>query len=120
MSKRKVYFIQEGDTGPIKIGVAKNVKIRMNTLQVGNPRTLQVIATMPAKVGTERVLHCRFRQYRIGGEWFHPSSEIMEYIKANAVQEWTKQPRNIVDTRAPKLDVATAAGVNNRLAHLLG
>ena len=115
----KVYFIQEGDSGPIKIGVAKNVKTRMNTLQVGNPRTLHLLGTLPAKVGTERVLHNRFRHNRIGGEWFVPGDDIINYIKRLTSNERTKQKRFRVDVRPPKLTPLEACAHNRRLAHLL-
>ena len=116
---RLVYFIQEGDSGPIKVGVAKNVKTRMNTLQVGNPRTLHLLGTMPAKVGTERVLHNRFRHSRIGGEWFTPGEDILNYIAQLSNNERAHQKRNRVDARPPKLTPLEACVHNHRLSHLL-
>ena len=39
----KVYFIQAGENGPVKIGKAKNVERRLSNLQIGNHVQLKVI-----------------------------------------------------------------------------
>lgn len=90
-----IYFIQEGEDGPVKIGYSKeNCERRLSSLQTGNPRQLTLAAVrtgahgMPAK---ERELHDRFAAHRIRGEWFEPCDEIMEIIE--------RVPKNILRPR---------------------
>jgi Meiotically up-regulated gene 113 len=67
---RFVYFIQAGDTGPVKIGLANEPETRTRTLQTGNHRELHLRHVIPGDEGIERQLHDRFREARIRGEWF--------------------------------------------------
>jgi predicted GIY-YIG superfamily endonuclease len=63
------------DRTTVKIGVTVNVGRRLNQLQIGNSRKLQVFAQFP--VGnkrqahrTEAAVHRRLKAYRLEGEWF--------------------------------------------------
>lgn len=79
-----VYFIQEGDSGPIKIGfTAGRVGSRLSALQSAHSRPLRIIGTIPGDCGTEIDLHFRFSGHHIRGEWFQPSDELLVFIKAN-------------------------------------
>ena len=74
-----VYFVRSGRNGPIKIGVAKNVENRMDTLQTGNPTELILIAKVKCKskahaYSLETQLHKIYSRKRIRREWF--SSEL--------------------------------------------
>lgn len=40
-----VYFIQQGDYGYIKIGMAKKPERRLKTLQTSSPEPLRIVAT---------------------------------------------------------------------------
>ncbi len=65
------YFIQEGATGPVKIGRSVDVRKRLGDLQTGNPDNLHVRAVVPSDHALERALHQRFSPARIPGkEWF--------------------------------------------------
>src|SRR5688572_22209648 len=46
---RFVYFIQQGATGPVKIGIAKDPLDRMGTLQTGNPAPLNLRHVVPGE-----------------------------------------------------------------------
>lgn len=75
MSLTFVYFIQSGENGPIKIGVARNIEKRIEDLQIGNPCELHLLCTMPCDSKNhaffrERQLHKIFSKQRIRGEWF--------------------------------------------------
>lgn len=75
-----LYFAQEGDDGPVKIGYSANARKRVPMLQVGNARRLRFLASMPAEPGTERAWHDRFESARIRGEWFEPVPELLAAI----------------------------------------
>ena len=77
MRKRYVYFIKEkiGMYAPVKIGYATDVQRRLDDLQIGNSRTLEIVATIgPITLehakAIEIGLHDKFRKHRIRGEWF--------------------------------------------------
>lgn len=76
-----IYFVQAGDGGLIKIGIADNVVRRMTTIQSMCPQRLRLLATMPGSMQDEEALHNRFLQDRLHGEWFTPSPELMDFIK---------------------------------------
>ncbi|WP_087866098.1 GIY-YIG nuclease family protein [Comamonas thiooxydans] len=67
-----VYFIRHGNTGPIKIGRASEVKRRIGQLQTGNPTTLQLLGWLVPSCddAMERQLHLLYAEYRVRGEWF--------------------------------------------------
>ncbi len=72
---RHLYIIQEGDSGPIKIGVAANAGCRRTGLQAGNPRPifLRAVFTGTDKRligGIERRVHAHFADRRVVLEWF--------------------------------------------------
>jgi hypothetical protein len=76
-----VYFIQAGDTGPIKIGhTTTGVDSRLASLQTGSPVLLRCIATTSGSVRDEQSLHARFQAARLHGEWFAPSDALLAYI----------------------------------------
>lgn len=75
-----VYFVRAGNRGAIKIGVARNMQRRLDTLQTGNAFKLNVIALIPCKSreharAIEASLHKRFGKQRIRGEWFQGNIE---------------------------------------------
>jgi hypothetical protein len=67
-----LYFIQAGEEGPIKIGIASNVTKRLSMLQIGNAEELRVLALLECHPSVEDLLHGRFAEGRIRGEWFDP------------------------------------------------
>jgi hypothetical protein len=82
-----VYFIQAGQDGPIKIGVAADPLLRLDDLQVGSPVALTLLAAIPGGAVHERQLHARFAEGRIRGEWFSADTpglkgEILEVLDA--------------------------------------
>ena len=69
-----VYFLQAGKSGSIKIGRTYNLAARFVSLQTGSSDELRLLAFIncreadPAEV--EAVMHNKFQQYRLQGEWF--------------------------------------------------
>lgn len=76
-----LYFIQEGESGPIKIGRGDPVA-RLRTLQIGNPRVLRVIQTIENQGYYEAFWHNAFSSTRMRGEWFEPTPELLASIEA--------------------------------------
>src|ERR1700722_19951266 len=83
------YFIQQGTDGPIKIGYTDiGVRMRLTQLQTGNPEKLNLLLELPGSLEDEELLHQRFENYRIRGEWFHPAHTLLQFIeKADALAE---------------------------------
>lgn len=88
----KVYFIQAGLSGPIKIGQANNVTKRMLSLQGANHEQLHLLATIPAHDTLEPFLHARFAANRIRGEWFDPETpglrDLIESARRGTAPDW--------------------------------
>lgn len=84
-SRYCVYFAQQGNSGPIKIGSAFNPVYRVKSLQTGNPQRLYLRAVVVEKPAyrqvLERPLHELFEDYRIRGEWFRPVPELLQLIE---------------------------------------
>lgn len=75
-----VYFIQVGNDGPIKIGRATDPATRISDLQCSSPFRLipRLIITGAAK---EKMLHRRFKDCHIRGEWFKPRKHLRDFIQ---------------------------------------
>lgn len=86
-AKTKVYFIQSENEGPIKIGCAIDPIARMLSLQTSHPNQLRLLAVVDGSYKEEAKLHRLFANYRIKGEWFHPSTQLTEYIALISEQE---------------------------------
>lgn len=86
MSEHAIYFAQEGRVGPIKIGCTRGlIWARLNSLQVGNPRRLQLIGVIRGvNKGVEKSWHNRFEDIRMMGEWFAPTRTLLAAIEAEA------------------------------------
>lgn len=79
-----LYFIQAGDFGPVKVGVAKNPLKRVEELQTGNHCLLRLRATFQCDDSQEarsyeQAIHAAFRDLQTSGgrEWrfWHPDLE---------------------------------------------
>jgi len=86
----KVYFIQCGEKGPVKVGKAKDVEIRRAELQTGNPAALiiRVVLVADSEMNAsylEREFHRLFKKYHIRGEWFKPN--ILKQLRGMSMDE---------------------------------
>lgn len=70
IAEQFVYFVQAGDDGPVKIGLAKEPLRRVSSLQTGSPVPLRLRHVVPGDHALERALHRRFAEARVAGEWF--------------------------------------------------
>ena len=94
-----VYFIRSGydKKPPIKIGVAKNIERRLNSLQTANPEKLTLIASIECSsrseaFNIESYLHNELNNRKIRGEWFTTCmrrvDKIMKKWYTNKELEW--------------------------------
>ncbi|MGL5795739.1 MAG: GIY-YIG nuclease family protein [Waterburya sp.] len=80
-----VYFILNCDSKAIKIGIAKNVKRRLASLQTSSCSELKLLGIIKAKSvdkakKLEQSLHKNFDKLHIRGEWFKANMELLNYI----------------------------------------
>jgi len=74
-----IYFIGYGSF--VKIGFTKrDVQKRINGLSIGSPETLIIYAVKRGLFDEEKVLHQRFAEYWIRGEWFRREGALLDYI----------------------------------------
>lgn len=85
-----VYFLQAGEGGPIKIGVATNPMTRARELQTGNHEQLTLLAWSPGDQANEHALHQRFAHIRLRGEWFRADQQLLSFI---AGIQWSRRCR---------------------------
>jgi len=78
-----VYFIQHGKDGPIKIGRSTRgrVRKRISSLQIGSPKKLEVLHIADASPPDEAILHKKFGQHRLSGEWFFAADEVLAFVE---------------------------------------
>lgn len=80
-SQSWVYFIANHEDGTVKIGYSDDPQRRLSDLQMGNHSRLEILATVPGGQDVEQMLHERFADSRIDGEWFDLSGNLREFIQ---------------------------------------
>jgi len=79
-----LYFIQAGDSGPIKIGVStlSNMKLRMASIQTSNAEKINVLAVLIVSNPQylEENLHNYLSEHRMNGEWFRPDDRVLSFV----------------------------------------
>jgi hypothetical protein len=65
-----VYVVRAVGDPPIKVGIAKNVRHRIASLQTGNPRPIELLALLVGDEALEKFWHYQLRDHRMTGEWF--------------------------------------------------
>ena len=87
-----VYVIQGSRINPTqsnyKIGITKNIKERLESLQTSSPEKLEILFKHPTTEAREieKSLHNAFKRYRIreNGEWFIlDDSKLSEWLRAD-------------------------------------
>lgn len=81
-----VYFIQMEVSRHIKIGIALDVRARLDGLRTGNPERLTILATVLTSAERakrlERTLHKALSQHRLAGEWFRADAWLDRLLEA--------------------------------------
>lgn len=101
--KTFVYFIQQGFTGPIKIGCSHNPMARLCQLQTAHADTLRLLHAELGDFHNERDLHARFARARLAGEWFRPTIRLIWHIRdlilVDAHENGDPDPSAVVEQR---------------------
>ncbi len=76
-----IYFAQDLDGGPVKIGCTDNLPVRLKQLEAHYGRPLALLGTMEGGPHEERAIHGRFAHLRFGRtERFRPAGDLMDFI----------------------------------------
>lgn len=121
MQEHYLYFIQQGEKGPVKIGITNNIESRLSSIQTGNPQKLNVLFFLPYETKNfaakdEAYLHCLFSHLNLSGEWFDPKPflvERLEIIKHHGV-------KGLPEAQTTLEDYFTHYEVFNTIAEPLG
>jgi len=76
----KIYFVQSGPDGPIKIGFSRSHHNRFDHLQAHNARKLRLLALLDGTYEKEKEIHERFASIRLHGEWFEPAPKLLRFV----------------------------------------
>ena len=82
-----VYFIQVGQSGPVKVGHSKDPRSRFSSIQVGNHERLRLLCLMRGGEPVERSLHEWLKPEALGGEWFRPSARLRSIVWAAILED---------------------------------
>jgi hypothetical protein len=81
-----IYFVQDGDHGPIKIGCTDQPRHRFSMLKKVCPG-MRLLAVLDGGFDVEQGLHRKFVHLRRGkstkNEWFNPAEDLLEFIRLN-------------------------------------
>lgn len=105
-----IYFVAVESHAVVKIGVATDVKKRLDQLQTASPFELTLLGVIaaPDAYGLETTLHLQFSHLHVRGEWFRLEPELTSFIEAEAsaaIQRVRRAPR----TPIQRYDAAVAA-----------
>lgn len=84
-SPTKIYVMIDKNTGLYKIGRSKNPTIREKTLQSEKP-TIELMLYWSGFVNDEKILHDKYSDKRVRGEWFS-----LNYIDIEDIKSYFKQ-----------------------------
>lgn len=85
-----VYAIQQGDSGPVKIGFVNrrsNIEDRMRALQSGSAHALRLLGYSRGSLAHENAAHAALSDCRMSGEWFRPTRIVMRFVELMTIQE---------------------------------
>jgi len=77
-----VYFILAPDQLQIKIGQAKDVNKRLNSLRGSSPCELRLLASVRSYGDFEMYLHKKLAASRLRGEWFKADEQVLSVVEA--------------------------------------
>lgn len=82
----KTYLVTDGSS--VKIGKTRNIRSRIRSLQTAHPRPLRVLLVLDGDV--EYMLHEKFKDSRLKGEWFEYSPALHAFLSEHTGQGKTK------------------------------
>lgn len=93
-------YFMGGETGPIKIGFARDPWSRLGRIQSGCAFPITVLAVEHGGRRRESAYHQEFNRLRVHGEWFERSPEMMRAIRdlQESMRETPLSPRSPLPT----------------------
>jgi len=90
-----IYFIQAGESGPIKIGYTKgSIEKRIAQMQTGCHEELKCRYKMDGDRETEKNIHKYIEPFRVRGEWFGTPDIIIQTLK----MDWNTKEVIMINT----------------------
>ncbi len=81
-----VYFAQHDDGGPIKVGFTSDVERRRGELVRSknrrDPAPVYILGSLPGAKPLELEIHDLLAPWRIEGEWYEPTADVLRIIYA--------------------------------------
>jgi hypothetical protein len=77
---RIVYFVQDIETGLIKIGYSGNFEARLPALRILATGPIEIVFTCPGSFSLESRIHQFLRDHRRDGEWFEPHPDFFSLV----------------------------------------
>ena len=116
-----IYFISAMSRKHVKIGHTNGDPLRrLSELQVANPERLVLLAMQDGRVEDERKLHEKFRDFRVGGEWFTLSAQIRNHITIENMRTtmdgWNEEIADAADAIEKRDGVDAAVAMLDALA----
>ena len=94
-----VYFVRCGHDGPVKIGYTGDIVQRLTTFGVAWPYPPILLALITGDVAREKQIHRQLLQYRMRGEWFEASDEVLELARGWGVDSSVGVDRTYLSRR---------------------
>lgn len=111
-----IYLIRDSERNHYKIGIAVDVKARLQHLQTANSAKLELICSIPTNEPAvlEKTLHTKFQVQKVMNEWFKLTNDDIAYIKSLAVKEQESLSADSFDNYIANkpLDRKTASKLN--------
>jgi hypothetical protein len=111
-----IYFIQNEISKAIKIGFSDSPIRRLVSLQTATPDPLVLLATTDGGFKEEQILHQRFEDFRLAGEWFsheNPNDSIPEFVAGILIVKKAIQPYSNLKLEFPELSFLVSAAVQH-------
>lgn len=89
-----VYFLSAAQVRLVKIGYARDLRLRLQQARVLSPVPLELLLVVAGGRDEERALHAELADCRVRGEWFCDCPRLQATLKRLAP--------NCIDVRAPK------------------
>jgi hypothetical protein len=123
MKRTCVYFAQNLDGGPIKIGTTGDIENRRVALSMGFYPGIEIITTIPGSVARESFLGCALLPWKTRGEWFKNCAPIWRaLLEAHDTGDiaWLPAERAPFDWRATEQERGEARTEYRRLCQIGG
>jgi hypothetical protein len=105
----QTYFIHAPILGRVKIGKSKKVKARFADLSCASAEWLVLLGVLDGDI--ESKMHARFGKYRVKGEWFDLTGELLRFVQ----DELRFRQRGGLESVSYTLDPQSAGGIPGRV-----